>query len=143
MDKLLRNKLTVFVSVTILLVLPQISYGSDAYKCVIKDVKTVSDSGKVIDWLNEDYFAITEKEFVVDKTTGKILGNGNIQNHSVYGTPEVLDSGSDQQAYKVLTVFKPLTTIDFLSVADFPATTEMPFFFITGTLYYTGLCRDY
>lgn len=52
------------------------------------------------------------KQFVVDKRSGQI--SGDITN--AYGEPQVLDSGSKQQAYKVLTVYRPKVYVGYLYV---------------------------
>ena len=115
------------------------AFAIDAYKCTIDYTATLQDNGDIQEsdftklWLG--------KEFVVDKGTGRI--KGGLSNDNAFGKPQIIDYGSKEQAFKVLTIFKPSTTINYLYIEEFNENQEKPFMFIDGTNIFSGKCLPY
>lgn len=113
------------VSVTALLAFFIIfnAYGADGYKCHIKMANGLTNEGKMVE---TDYSRLYKNgEFVVDRGTGRTTGR--IINHNAYGQPSVLDFGSKSQAYKVVTIYKPMTAIAYLYIQEFSDTQDKTF----------------
>ncbi len=127
------------LSLILLITLSAFSFGIDAYKCKVQFASGLTDQGE----LTETPFAKLHigKEFVVDKSNGKIVGE--ISNSNENGTPQVLDWGSNEQAFKVITVYKPMTAVAYLYVQEFNVNIEKPFMYINGDNSFTGLCEAY
>jgi hypothetical protein len=135
------NKTLEIIVIIGLITMSASAASSSAYKCHIKSLKSLNDSGELVDFLHDEAFEFMKKEFVVDRDTGRM--SGATTNHGPYGQPRVIDKGSGEQAYKALTIVEPFTTVDFLYVQEFAKGTKKPFFFVTGTKRYSGLCENY
>jgi hypothetical protein len=122
----------------LLLLLASEGFGAGAYKCHVSQVIKLSDDGTLDDW---DAFALNRKEFVVDRGTGRMTGA--VTNHNMWGKPQVVDYGSHAQAFKVITVYKPMVSLDYLYVEEFADSTNKPFLFLTGNVVVSGLCASY
>ena len=128
------------IKVAILFIIySNITLAGDAYKCTVKQTAGLRDNGE----MSETNFSklYLGKEFVVDKRTG--LMNGGLSNHNAYGQPKVIDYGSSQQSFKVITIFNPMTAVDYLYVEEFKANSEKPFIFITCQDIFSGICIVY
>jgi len=136
-----RNRFLEIVVIIGLIAMSANAASADAYKCYVKNHKTLSDSGELVDFWGKETVGVMTKEFVVDKQTGRM--SGELKNHNAFGEPQVLDLGGARQAYKVMTIYQPLTTVDFLYVQEFASGSKKPFFFTTGTMHHTGLCEHY
>ena len=115
------------------------AWGFGGYKCTIKSAVEVNDEGVIED--NKLYRLAVGKDFTIDRLTGRMVGE--LSNHSAYGSPEILDSGSTVQSFKVLTVRHPRVFVDYLVVKEFVDSKEKPFYFTTDTSTFTGLCEHY
>ena len=114
-----------------------IALEGDAYECVVGNTSVIlGDGGELSRWT----FRQGEK-FIVDKQSGRMLGA--LSNHNAFGNPKVIDRGSEDQAYKVITVFEPFTEINVLYVQEFRDGENKPFSFTDGGRTYTGLCKEY
>jgi hypothetical protein len=111
----------------------------DGYKCIVTDTKELSDNGN----LEQSDFTVMylNKEFVVDKGTGRITGG--LSNHAGLAQPVVLDFGSSEQSYKALTIYKPYTTVKYLYIQEFNKTPAKPFLFIESGHIFSGTCEPY
>jgi len=118
------------------------AYSGDSYKCKVLDAVTLDGDGK----LGKDGFGYLyvdlKTEFVVDRSTGKML-NKTISNHNMNGTPKVLDRGSKDQAFKVITIYEPFVQVDYLNINTYAETRKKPFYFLSGTSFISGTCVDY
>lgn len=135
MDKIMRALLIL----TALFATSTTAYAIDAYKCAVSQTGDLQDSGEI----SESNFTRLSNgnEFVVDKGTGRI--KGGLSNDNAFGQPQVLDYGSSEQAFKVLTVFKPNITINYLYIQEFNESEEKPFMFVSGSEIYSGKCVAY
>jgi hypothetical protein len=113
------------LTLSVLFVLfPTLGFGADAYKCEIHGGYGLVDSGEFVEtawakmWVG--------REFIVDKDSGKMIGG--FSNSGTGGDPKVLDRGSTDQAFKVITIYKPMTAVDYLYVQEFNENAEKPFF---------------
>ena len=114
-----------------------IALESNAYECTVGNSSVkLGVGGELSRWT----FRKGEK-FVVDKQSGRMLGA--LSNHNAFGNPKVIDRGSEDQAYKVITVFEPFTEINVLYVQEFRDGENKPFSFTDGGRTYTGLCKEY
>ena len=68
---------------------------------------------------------------------------GPIANHNNAGQPQVLDPGSDEQAFKVLTIYRPYTSVAYLQIDSYTESREKPFLFVSSTAgVITGTCQE-
>jgi hypothetical protein len=111
-----------------------------AYKCIVQDQRELQDNGTLHELSSLNPLNAIGEEFIVDKETGRT--SGALINHSAYGSPEVMDIGSDQQAYKAITIYQPFTMVELLYVEEYKVGRK-PFFFTSGTSVYSGICTDY
>ncbi|MDB3923327.1 hypothetical protein N9359_04445 [Luminiphilus sp.] len=108
-----------------------------AYQCVVKDAKQLADDGTLESL--DDYLGA---EFVVDRATGRM--NGRLKNHGYFGEPTVIDPGSKDQAFKVITVHDAgFPAVDYLYVGSFAEGYEKPFLYIDGNKVFSGACKPY
>ena len=134
-DSEIRMKFTsIFLSLLILMASPA-SMSQSAYKFVVSDAKRVSDDGTFSEWT----YSIG-KDFVLDRQTGRMSGAHT--NHNANGQPNVIDYGSEDQAYKAVTIYEPFTALDYIFVQEFSGPAK-PFIFLSGSITYSGLCTDY
>jgi len=68
---------------------------------------------------------------------------GLVNNYNANGTPRIIDAGSSDQALKVLTVYGPKTTVDYLQLLGFAEGRRKPFLFISHLNVITGSCVPY
>lgn len=115
------------------------AWGFDSYKCTIKSVMEVSSDGVIQN--HEPFQFQVGKEFVIDRMTGRTMGA--ISNHNANGSPQVLDPGSLEQSFKAVTFFKPIPMVDYLVVKEYVESNAKPFFFMTWSHMYTGLCEHF
>ena len=114
-----------------------IALESNAYECTVGNSSVrLGDGGEFSRWTFRK-----GKKFVVDKQSGRMLGA--LSNHNAFGNPKVIDRGSKDQAYQVITVFEPFTAINVLYVQEFQDGDNKPFSFTDGSITYAGLCRGY
>ena len=109
-----------------------------AYDCVVKSSRSPDKAGQLVEDSVTKLFL--GKTFTVDRETGRMLGTPS--NHNAYGRPQVLDPGSSEQAYKVLTIFRPNVNVDFLRVEEHAEQKRKPFLFVTGSMVMTGTCDE-
>ncbi len=116
-----------------------VSFAADSYKCTVEDVSQLDDVGELTKtaWMQ----VYKGKEFVVDVSTGRMIGG--ITNANAAGQPQVLDSGSEEQSLKVITIFGPNVAVDYLLVRVFQEGAQKPFIFVTGEAVLSGTCIEY
>ncbi len=115
------------------------SYQIDAYKCKVIGGKEVQSNGNLEATGYTNHY--TNTEFVVDKETGKVIGK--LINSNPQGKPQVLDYGSPQQAFKVLTVYRPIVSVDLLTINEFEESHDKTFLFQKGSTIFHGLCNPF
>ena len=119
--------------------LAQHTFALDGYKCVVKDATQLKDDGTQSE--AKDVLVTIGDEFVVDKVTGRMIGR--LSNHSMNRQPKVIDFGSDDQAFKALTIFEPYVTVNYLYIEEYAQSFQKPFFFVEYQRYITGLCEPF
>ena len=111
----------------------------DSYACEVKSIRRLGQDGSMpgtveFPYLSEDLGA----KFVIDRDTGRMLGS--LKNYDWGQQPKVVDRGSKEQAFKVITIFGPPVNIAYLQVGLFYSSLEKPFLYIKNTDIYAGLC---
>ncbi|GHG66638.1 hypothetical protein GCM10010919_14510 [Alishewanella longhuensis] len=131
----MRILITIFICLLSNHVLAQI----DAYKCTVNHSSQLKENGETTP---SDFSKMqVGKEFVVDKGSGRMTGE--LANHNSFGEPRVLDYGSTQQGFKVLTIYKPMISVEYLYIEEFSKNDKKPFMLIDGNIIYSGLCAPY
>jgi hypothetical protein len=77
------NRVLEIIVIASLLAMSTNAASSSAYKCHIKNLKHLNDSGELVDFLGDETFEGMKKEFVVDRDTGRM--SGATTNHGPYG----------------------------------------------------------
>ena len=117
----------------------QISHaGPYEYQCSVQQVAEVDAAGKM-----KTSKPSSQLNFAVNRKTGAIIGAPFSNTVSISTTSiQVLDYGSKDQAFKVLSVYKgAFTTVDYLVVEEFSDSQEKPFRGIAMSSIYTGTCK--
>lgn len=129
-------KINLFI---LLIIISNIALAGGAYKCTINYTAGLKDDGQ----MSETAYSKLRlgREFVVDKGTGRM--QGGLSNYNAYGQPKVLDYGSSNQSFKAITIYKPMTLVDYLYVQEFNDNREKPFLFLNGKDTFSGTCIIY
>ena len=123
----------------LLIILATNSYASDGFKCVVKDARSPDQSGELK--VDDFYITFVGKEFTVDRKTGKMLGA--LKNHEYYGSPKVLNTGSEKNSFRVITLYQPSVIFDYLTVETYNEKSDMPFIFVSSSTVVSGVCSSY
>jgi hypothetical protein len=115
----------------------------DVYHCVIQDQIQAAYSGK---WARSEKMMgampvanQSSQQFVVDRLTGRIMGD--VFDNQDAKRIEVLDVGSDQQAFKLLAVFGPNISVDYLQIKEYHQQADKPFTGMSQGKAYAGMCH--
>jgi len=107
---------------------------SSGYKCTIKHSLELGDDGSPRPHSSAEAFR--NMEFIVDRTSGRLLGDISSQ----WWKHEILDRGSDQQSYKVIYITEPTVHVNLLQVQEFQVEAVKPFLLVNDTDMHTGTC---
>lgn len=129
----------------LILTISTLSSASDKnYKCEILQGLTQTTEGKLKNSAFTDTVVKLNKDFTVNRQTGKINGIGSsLSNQNSFGEPKVLDKGSIEQAFKVITIYQPNITVDYLEIQEFADGDTKPFIFLSTGQIYSGTCHHY
>jgi hypothetical protein len=116
--------------------------GPFSYECEIKSVQQLSDEGFLVEGL--PIYKVGDS-FHIERATGVVLGGG-IGNSS-YPVRQVLDPGSAESGYKLLTLSNTVPGTDgsrnaiYIEVKEWAEAFIKPFVVFTGTHVIAGACR--
>jgi hypothetical protein len=118
---------------------------SEGYKCIPNQAFALEADGSLSQENGWAKLLIkSNKEFVVDRATGKMIGSAGFSNHNAsFGSPRVLDHGSAEQSFKALTVFKPNVSVAYLKIEEFHKGKSKPFIFLNNGNVVSGACEHY
>ncbi len=120
--------------------LPNVTVGAETYYyCQIINQSKVVESGLMAQRNTYTVAHSSQQKFVVNRATGAIIGG--VFHNSDAERIEVLDNGSQEQAYKVLSVFGPHISVDFLQIQSFKDQGAKPFSGMSQGKFFTGLCE--
>jgi hypothetical protein len=132
-----------FVAAIMAMLMSNSSVAAGAYKCELRQVVSLNAEGRLSESGRAALLIKENKQFLVDRTTGRIVGATGIANYNAgFGKPKVLDPGSGSQSFKVLTVYRGFTSVDYLLVKEFVAGPIKPFIFITDSEVLSGICSS-
>jgi hypothetical protein len=109
------------------------------YKCSVKSATKLSGEGLLNAY--SIYKPAIGNKFVIDRVTGRMIGNPP-SNANAFGSPNVINQGSDEFNFKAITVYENSHT-DVLLVRSIEESTEKPFIFLTGDHVITGTCVEF
>lgn len=127
----------------ILLVVMPIAYAGDDYRCTISNVTLVDGTTGA---RHQMYKSSVGAMFTVERESGLIAG---ALKNSYRTKPQVIDRGSKENSYKVVTTMKLHegaglgTTIHVLIVKEFEPTPKKPFVFLENDAVYFGTCEHF
>jgi hypothetical protein len=111
------------------------------YVCTIEHLQSISArSEKVVAMLNREYL---KKEFTVERRTGLMSG---VLKNSYITRPEVIDLGSSENSYKVVTTLRKNqgagagSNIHALVVNEYDKGSTKPFVFMDNGDLFLGTC---
>ncbi len=111
------------------------------YVCTIEHLQSISARNeKVVAMLNRDYL---KKEFTVERRTGFMSG---VLNNSYITRPEVIDFGSNENSYKVVTTLRKNqgagagSNIHALVINEYDGGPTKPFVFMDNGDIFLGTC---
>tara|TARA_R100000656_G_scaffold71141_1_gene53342 strand:- start:838 stop:1242 length:405 start_codon:yes stop_codon:yes gene_type:complete len=103
------------------------AYAVNDFKCTVKDAVNLENNG-TLNHKSDLVSGYLGKEFVVNRRTGVITGAG-ISNVMSGKMPTVYDYLPNENGYKVVTLYTPNNTIDYLQINQYSNGKEKPFFF--------------
>ncbi len=109
-------------------------------RCKVAGAISISADGMLrrTDRLSDAYLG---KRFSVDRQSGLMVGE--IANSNAYVGPEVIDPGSDEDSFSVITVYAPDKAVRRLTVQVFVEAPEKPFLFRAGSDHFlSGTCLE-
>ena len=106
------------------------------FKCVVLDANILSDTGLLE--RNKISKIYLNREFIVDRETGKMIGE--VSNTNSGFKPKVYDVLPSENGYKAITIYSPHPTVDYLQIKEYVEGREKPFFFTTGSIIMSGNC---
>lgn len=112
------------------------------YRCTIEKRINAAPEFPAIQMAQEK--AYIGKRFVVDRKTGIITGA--LQN-AFTSDPNIVDSGSEKNAYKVVSIIKSDeahiygSNIYALTINEHASSTQKPFAFLENSVVYMGQCE--
>ncbi len=111
----------------------------DGFKCTIKETVSPGNSGKLVE--DEFYRGFEGREFTVDRKTGRMIGA--LKNYEQYGEPKVLNEGSMNKAFRVITEYRPSVNFEYLTVETYEDDEILPFIFVSSSTIISGTCSKY
>ena len=121
---------------------PSFAFASDGYKCEIKQALGLSDEGGLTKGGVASAVLEMNSTFIVDRGTGRLIGSKGFSNENgQFGQPQVIDDGSSEQSFKVLTIYKPRTSVAFLEIREFEKSKKKPFIYFGAGLIVSGICE--
>jgi hypothetical protein len=115
-----------------------VSAGPSEYQCSVQQAAEVDATGKM-----KTYKPSPQLSFAVSRRTGAIIGAPFSNTISPATTNvQVIDYGSKEQSFKVLSVYKgTFTNADYLIIEEFSESQEKPFRGMSMSSIYTGTCK--
>jgi hypothetical protein len=116
----------------------------DNYRCTIERLSLAGgDSGAIYDVRKKNYVG---KQFTVERTSGLMTG---VLRNSYATRPQVIDRGSKENSYKVVTTMRREqgagagSNIYALTVLEYEQGTKKPFIFLENEAVYFGYCEHF
>lgn len=116
--------------------------GAYSYSCEINGEYTFGSDGKLVPADPKIYLG---KKFSVERKSGVVLGGG--VGNSSYPSKSVIDTGSKQQAYKLIWISKEVVGTNggrnavYLSVKEYNENDTKAFSMIVGSEVLSGVCQ--
>jgi hypothetical protein len=111
---------------------------ADLYQCRVNDVQAVADSGQ-LGAADTFYRHFVGSEFRVDRKTGEI--KGAVFDNRKADKVVLLNRGTSDQPFMVLSVWPGRTSASFIQIADYVTAADKPLLAMEGSHVYTGLCQ--
>uniref|UniRef100_A0A2A4YUL2 Uncharacterized protein n=1 Tax=OCS116 cluster bacterium TaxID=2030921 RepID=A0A2A4YUL2_9PROT len=112
--------------------------GKGLYSCVIKDARQVSNNGN-FEMDNLAKYKLGQR-FAINIMTGKMTGF-LASGWQTTGSIEVLDFGSNEQAFKAIAVSKPNVHVQYLEINEYANQEKKPFKITSYLDILSGLCE--
>ncbi len=117
--------------------------GND-YRCTIEKLSLAGgDSGEVYEFHKKYYIG---KQFTVERASGLMAG---VLKNSFVTKPQVIDSGSKENSYKVITTMRleqgagAGSNIYALTIVEYEQGPKKPFIFMKNDIVYFGHCEHF
>ncbi len=108
------------------------------YRCTIMDLSRTTDKGFFV---KQFLYRVNVRPqtFWVDRNQGLVRGDvfDNVNAQEI----RIIDRGSEQQAFKLLSVFGPMMTIDYLQIKEYKEGAQKPFTGMSQGKAFSGLCQ--
>lgn len=108
------------------------------YECTVKGAYDVDKPGVLAK--NKFGSSMVGSTFNVDRTSGR--ATGALQNFNASGEPKIIDPGSREQAFKVITVYGSLPAVDYLQIKEYVKSPKPFFFYNSIGFIFSGTCVD-
>lgn len=134
---------TMIISILVLFSVNASAVGTD-YKCTVDRFSLASgDTGKLYEYYKKLFIG---NEFTVNRATGYMTG---ALKNSYVTAPQVIDFGSTENSYKVVTTMRKDqgigngSNIYALTINEYEATRKKPFVFMANDKVFFGTCVSY
>ena len=111
--------------------------GVDAYQCTTKQSYGLNNSGTLTTDSPES--AYIGRRFAVDRNTGRIVADHEMDNGGPFAEVKVVDQGAEHFAFKVVTTKDRLVQV--LVIGEHRPGKIKPFVFSDLTIILTGICE--
>jgi hypothetical protein len=140
--KLIRNSGVAIFCISVLTT--GVALASNDYRCTIERLSLASgDSGGIYDFNKKNYIG---KQFTVERSSGLMAG---ALKNSYTTKPQVIDIGSKDNAYKVVTTMQleqgvgAGSNIYALTVVEYAQGAKKPFVFLENDTVFFGYCEHF
>lgn len=132
--------LSLTILITCMAFLTPSAQAIEDYKCKISSFMRVDDQTGLMKSLNLSDWLVSD-EFVVDTETGRMVGA--IKNHGSGGQPEIITKASGSMAFKAMTEYGPVKSVQLFRINEFVKQPNKPFIYWNRGDIYSGLCTRY
>ena len=115
-----------------------IQYRNNDFKCKIVQVQQLSADGFLKDF-DIPSQSIVGMDFVVDRKSGKIIGDRFLPNYDADYQPKIIGKGLDGNAFTVLTSRR--SEVNYLRINEYVSKDEKPFFYTKTGHVISGICK--
>lgn len=119
------------------------AHGAQDYRCTVHTLVAPGMSAKVFEMQTNIHVG---KQFTVERRTGVMAG---VLKNAYVTKPEVIDSGSDQNSFKVVNTLRVGqagavgSNVYTLVVSEHETSPHKPFIFLENDVVYTGICEHF
>lgn len=134
--------LTIFLTTAVFMI--GVAQAGNDYRCTIERISLAQgDNGPTYDLYRQNYVG---KEFTIERVSGLMTG---VLKNSYVTKPQVIDSGSNSNSFKVVTTMRlgegagAGSNVYALTVLEYEKTSKKPFIYLDNDMVFFGQCEHF